>query len=84
MTTAAPETNASAYTNQSRSAGNDQFSHLPPLQQSIARFILQQPPTEEGIHVAAIARAIGIDGDAQRIRYDTQSSQLYYNSFDMQ
>jgi len=61
------DTNTSAYTSQSRPTATDQFSHLPPLQRSIARFILQQPSTDEGIHVAAIARAIGTAGDAQKI-----------------
>ena len=46
----------------------DAYSHLPRLQQSIVRFIIGQPRSDEGIHVAAIARAIGTEGDAQKIR----------------
>ena len=46
----------------------DAYSDLPPLQQSIVRFIIGQPRSDEGIHVAAIARAIGSGVDAQKIR----------------
>ncbi|TFK42517.1 hypothetical protein BDQ12DRAFT_278987 [Crucibulum laeve] len=57
-----------AYANQSSSVANfDEYSHLPALQRSIIRFILEQPHNDEGIHVAAIARAIGTDGDALKI-----------------
>lgn len=57
----------SAYTGQA-SKVSDQHSHLPPLQQKIVRFIESQPRSEEGVHVSAIARAVGTDGDAQKIR----------------
>ncbi|PSR77351.1 hypothetical protein PHLCEN_2v7952 [Hermanssonia centrifuga] len=59
----------SAYTAQSHGASaNDQFSHLPAIQRNIVNFILAQPMDvrDNGVHVAAIARAIG--GDAQSIR----------------
>jgi len=57
----------SAYTTQSHSVGiNDEFAHLPPMQRSIIKIILDQPPSDEGVHVAAIARAIG--GDANKLR----------------
>ncbi|PPQ87992.1 hypothetical protein CVT25_001071 [Psilocybe cyanescens] len=55
--------NLSAYSAQNAGGPNDQYSHLPPLQRNIIRFILNQPPREEGIHVAAIAKAIGASGD---------------------
>ncbi|THG98963.1 hypothetical protein EW026_g3304 [Hermanssonia centrifuga] len=58
----------SAYTAQSHGASaNDQFSHLPAIQRNIVNFILAQPMDvrDNGVHVAAIARAIG--GDAQSI-----------------
>ena len=61
-------TGASAYTAQPQNANaNDQFSHLPILQQRIVRFIAGEPRTDEGVHVSKIARAIGKDGDAERI-----------------
>ncbi|KNZ71816.1 Replication factor A protein 2, partial [Termitomyces sp. J132] len=56
----------SAYTGQA-SKITDQYSHLPPLQQKIVRFIASQPQSEEGVHVSAIARAVGSEGDAQKI-----------------
>lgn len=61
----------SAYVSPSHAnAIKDEYSHLPPLQRSIVRFISGQPRSDEGVHVAAIARAIGADGDAQKIRWD--------------
>jgi replication factor A2 len=59
----------SAYSAQSNSMGvPDQFGHLPQLQREIINFIIAQPPQEEGIHVAAIAKAIGASGeDARKI-----------------
>ncbi|KAF9004673.1 replication protein A subunit RPA32 [Cyathus striatus] len=62
-----PGAGASAYLNQNTSAASDEFASLPPLQRAIVRFILDQPPSDEGVHVAAIARAIGTDGDAHKI-----------------
>jgi len=61
--------NLSAYSAQSNSTGlPDQFGHLPQLQRAIINFIISQPPQEEGIHVAAIAKAIGASGeDARKI-----------------
>lgn len=46
---------------------NDQFSHLPKLHRSIIAFIQAQPSNAEGVHVSAIARAVG--GNAVTIRY---------------
>ncbi|KAF8163362.1 hypothetical protein B0H34DRAFT_320662 [Crassisporium funariophilum] len=62
-------TGISAYAAQNNSTGvKDQFSHLPPLQRSIVRFIMDQPPRDEGVHVAMIAKAIGASGeDARKI-----------------
>lgn len=62
-----PGTNgASAYAAQaSTNGGNDQWSYLPALQQRIVRFILSQPDHTNGVHITAIARAIG--GDAHAI-----------------
>ena len=60
--------NASAYTAQSsRTAEDEQWAHLPALQRSIVKFIRDQPPHDDGVHVAAIARAVG--GEATKIRY---------------
>lgn len=48
----------------------DQYSNLPALQRDIVRFILSQPPQDEGVHVAVIAKAIGASGeDARKIRF---------------
>ncbi|GBE82162.1 Replication factor A protein [Sparassis crispa] len=57
----------SAYSGQSNdaSAVNDQYSNLPPIQRKIVTFILSQTRNDEGVHVAAIARAVG--GDAHSI-----------------
>ena len=66
-------TSASAYTAQARStASNNQFASLSPLQRQIVDFMLSQPKTDEGIHVAAIARHVassGGVGDANLIRF---------------
>jgi len=58
---------ASAYSTHQSINASDQYSYLPALQQKIARFISIQPRSEEGIHVSIIARAIGTEGDAERI-----------------
>jgi len=55
---------AGAYTTQSQAPTN-QFAGLPPLQRSIMEFLMNQPHNEEGVHVGAIARAVG--GDAGNI-----------------
>ncbi|KAF8201721.1 hypothetical protein BJ912DRAFT_514297 [Pholiota molesta] len=59
----------SAYSAQNTaSTANDQFAHLPPLQRSIMKFLMSQPPQDEGIHVAVIAKAIaGTHDDANKI-----------------
>ncbi|EDR14860.1 uncharacterized protein LACBIDRAFT_244225, partial [Laccaria bicolor S238N-H82] len=54
------------YTNLSAPIG-DEYSHRPKLEQDICRFIAEQPANDAGIHVAAIARAVGGGGDAHRI-----------------
>ncbi|KAG6810185.1 hypothetical protein H0H92_012949, partial [Tricholoma furcatifolium] len=64
--TTAMGSSVSAYTGQA-SKMSDQWSHLPPLQQNIVRFIASQPRSDEGVHVSVIARATGTDGDAQKI-----------------
>ncbi|GLB34890.1 putative replication protein A, subunit RPA32 [Lyophyllum shimeji] len=59
---------ASAYTSpQAVSSAPDEYSHLPPLQQKIIRFISAQPRSDEGVHVSSIARATGTQGDAEKI-----------------
>jgi replication factor A2 len=56
----------SAYTAQpNTNATKDNFAGFPPIQRAIINFITSQPPNDEGVHVAAIARAIG--GDAHHI-----------------
>ena len=70
---------ATAYTAQSSASGtiNPQFAGLPVLQKEIIKFMTSQPASDEGIHVAAIARHVGNlglpKGDAQQIRYVTLS-----------
>ena len=60
----------SAYATQPGLVVSDQYSHLPNLQRAIVRFIAGQPPRDEGVHVAIIAKAIGGgDVDARKIRY---------------
>ncbi|KAI0748134.1 replication protein A subunit RPA32 [Daedaleopsis nitida] len=65
---------ASAYTTQTHNTGanSSRYAHLPPLQRQILMFMLSQPKTGDGIHVAAIARHIATnhnagDGDAHSI-----------------
>jgi len=53
----------------SASALDSQYRHLPPLQQAIVRFMLEQPHSAEGIHVYAIARAVGDGTDAEKIKF---------------
>ncbi|OBZ75358.1 Replication factor A protein 2 [Grifola frondosa] len=55
---AANSAGQSAYTAQSHST-TDGYGNLPALQQQIIRFIAAQPPNDEGVHVATIARSIG-------------------------
>lgn len=58
---------ASAYTAQASTNGaHDQFAFLPEPQRKIVNFILSQQNHMDGIHVSAIARAVG--GDAHAIR----------------
>lgn len=60
---------ASAYSAQPGAGANDRFPHLPVLQRQIVRFLQDNCTTEEGVHVSAIARAVGGGSDAMKIRY---------------
>ncbi|KAF8625820.1 hypothetical protein AX15_005200 [Amanita polypyramis BW_CC] len=53
----------SAYTAQSfaNSDGMEQYGHLPPLQKSIIKFIIDNSTGDEGVHVAAIMRGLNTD-----------------------
>jgi len=56
-------TTMSAY-NSSTAVGSNassEYAHLPGLQRKIVEFILSQPSNDEGVHVAAIARAVQAD-----------------------
>ena len=69
---------ASAYNSgESSRFSSDQYSHLPALQQSIARYLKENCTTEEGIHVSAIARAVGNGSDALKIRSGVPSVLVY-------
>ncbi|EFI28370.1 hypothetical protein CC1G_13904 [Coprinopsis cinerea okayama7 len=57
---------ASVY-NVGSTATSDQFSHLPVLQRQIVRFLQENSTSDEGVHVSAIARAVGSGNDAQKI-----------------
>ncbi|KAI6128313.1 hypothetical protein EV401DRAFT_922618 [Pisolithus croceorrhizus] len=48
-----------------QSVGSDQYAHLPQLHRAIVAFMQRQPPSDAGVHVGAIARAVG--GDAVSI-----------------
>ena len=48
-------------------AASDMFAGLPALQRRILQFIISEPKTDEGVHVAKIARSI--NEDAHLIRY---------------
>ncbi|KAL1947910.1 hypothetical protein VTO73DRAFT_13634 [Trametes versicolor] len=54
----------SAYTAQSSTtaASTGQFAHFAPLQREIMQFIVSQPKSDEGVHVAAIARHVATLG----------------------
>ena len=56
----------SAYAAQTQQVAQDQFAHLAPLHRGIVTFMKSQPPNDAGVHVSAIARAVG--GDAVSIR----------------
>ena len=65
----------SAYTAQSSAAATstEKFAHFAPLQRQIMQFIVSQPKSDEGIHVAAIARHVATtmgqdQGSAESIR----------------
>ena len=61
----------SAYTAQSYSnaGGMEQYNQLPPLQRSIIKFIIDNTKGDEGVHVAAILRALNTD--RSKIEYVT-------------
>ncbi|KAI0006130.1 replication protein A subunit RPA32 [Russula compacta] len=42
----------------------DQYSQLPPVPRSIVQFMQKQPQTPEGVHVSAIAKAVGADAES--------------------
>ncbi|KAI6045748.1 replication protein A subunit RPA32 [Pisolithus marmoratus] len=48
-----------------QSTDSEQYAHLPKLHRAIVAFMQKQPPSEVGVHVGAIARAVG--GDAVSI-----------------
>jgi replication factor A2 len=53
---------AAAQTRQS--GASDQYAHLPPVPRSIVNFMANQPQRPEGVHVSAIAKAVGADADS--------------------
>ncbi|KAH8116775.1 replication protein A, subunit RPA32 [Phellopilus nigrolimitatus] len=53
--------NYSAYTSTSKTGANDQYAGLSALARRIIDFVVAQPPSEEGTHVAAIARHVQSD-----------------------
>ncbi|THH20680.1 hypothetical protein EW146_g718 [Bondarzewia mesenterica] len=56
---------ASAYTAQPNPVvADERWANLPPVQLSIVTYMSQQPQQDEGIHVSAIARAVGADVNA--------------------
>lgn len=58
-------TDASAYSAPSTTTTNNtQYAHLPALQQKIIAYMQNEPASAEGIHVWAIARAVGSGSDA--------------------
>jgi replication factor A2 len=59
------ESGVSAYTTQSTSGGNNP-ANVSSVEQQIIQVILNHPQHKEGVHIAAIARAIG--GDPHVIR----------------
>jgi len=51
---------ASVYTSgPAAAATTDAYASLPAMERSIVEYIAAQPPTDEGVHVAKIARHIG-------------------------
>jgi replication factor A2 len=53
----------------------DEYSHLPPVPRSIVHFMLNQPQRPEGVHVTAIAKAVG--ADAESIELDDRPSRSH-------
>jgi replication factor A2 len=47
-----------------QSGVKDEYSHLPPVPRSIVHFMLNQPQRPEGVHVTAIAKAVGADAES--------------------
>ncbi|KAI6150447.1 replication protein A subunit RPA32 [Pisolithus tinctorius] len=57
---------SSAYSAQPlQNVDSEQYAHLPKLHRAIIAFMQSQPPSDVGVHVSAIARAVG--GDAVSI-----------------
>ncbi len=71
--TTAPQTNldgrpASPYSTLGNAAKSE-YAHLSPLQRRILEFIANQPPSDEGVNVGNIAKAVA-GHDAHQIRYE--------------
>jgi len=47
-----------------QSGVKDEYSHLPPVPRSIVQFMRNQPQRPEGVHVGAIAKAVGADAES--------------------
>ena len=64
------------YATQTNSTTLDHFSRLPNIQRNIIGFMIDQPPTNEGVHISSIAKAMGEYGDnnVDKIRYGCKFS----------
>ncbi|KIM58857.1 hypothetical protein SCLCIDRAFT_1218197 [Scleroderma citrinum Foug A] len=73
----------SAYAAQSQQVAQDQFAHLAPLHRGIVTFMKSQPPNDAGVHVSAIARAVGGDAVSISNALDTLLDEgLVYSTID--
>ncbi|KAL4077090.1 hypothetical protein V8B97DRAFT_1380730 [Scleroderma yunnanense] len=74
---------ASAYSSQPHQTTDDQWAHLPNLPRAIVTFMQRQPPDDTGVHVSAIARAVGGDAVSISNALDSLADQgLVYSTID--
>ena len=69
------DTTSSCRSNQAtqiKTGAIDQFSHLPNLQHTIMKFIVEQPQSDVGIHIPIITEFISKNGvnDTHKIMYE--------------
>ena len=66
----------SAYSHQDQGSG-DQYAHMGQIERKVMQFLRSQGGTREGVHIAAIGRAVKEDPPAVRSTFSVLSAFLY-------